>query len=165
MAGQGARAIRLLESAPNYLSPGIDVRNAAALAFAAAAGYRQVGEARNLAVDLARRGTPRDCPDGVEVRRAVPEDTAALNAFLDAHWPAWKAEVGVALKNVPPALHLALRDGRVVGFAAWDANNRGTGWFGPMGVEPEARRTGLGCLLARREAMARSLVAATRPRV
>ena len=144
---KGARTIRLLESAPNYLAPGVDTRDAAALAFAAASGYRQVGEARNLSVDLAPRSATRAVPDGVAVRRATRDDSAPLDAFLDAHWPSWAAEVGIALNNQPPTLHIALRDGRAVGFAAWDANNRGTGWFGPMGTAPEARRRGLGQLL------------------
>jgi predicted N-acetyltransferase YhbS len=150
LATRSAPTVRLLESAPNYLSPGIDTRDEAALAFAAASGYRQVGEARNLSVDLARRPAPRVVPDGVEVRRAVPGDGAALNAFLDAHWPSWKAESGVALRNAPSTLHLALRGDRVVGFAAWDANHRGTGWFGPMGVAPDEQGAGLGCVLLQR---------------
>ena len=150
LARNGARTIRLLESAPNYLVPGIDTRYEASLAFSAAMGYRQVGEAQNLSVDLSQRIAPRAVPDGVEVRRAVPEDEMALTAFLGLHWPAWKAEAGVASRNDPSTLHLALRDGHVVGFAAWDANNRGTGWFGPMGVAPEARGAGLGCVLLQR---------------
>lgn len=150
LARRGARTIRLLESAPNYLSPGVDARDAAALAFAAASGYRAVGEAHNLIVDLARPPAPRVVPAGVDVRRASQEDGAALDAFLGEHWPAWRAETRVALDNRPPTVHLALRDARVVGFAAWDANNRGTGWFGPMGVDPGERGAGLGCVLLQR---------------
>ena len=89
-------------------------------------------------------------PDGVAVRRATRDDSAPLDAFLDAHWPSWAAEVGIALNNQPPTLHIALRDGRAVGFAAWDANNRGTGWFGPMGVAPDEQGAGLGCVLLQR---------------
>ena len=150
LARKGARTIRLLESAPNYLAPGVDTRDAAALAFAAASGYRQVGEARNLSVDLAPRSATRAVPDGVAVRRATRDDSAPLDAFLDAHWPSWAAEVGIALNNQPPTLHIALRDGRAVGFAAWDANNRGTGWFCPMGVAPDEQGAGLGCVLLQR---------------
>jgi N-acetylglutamate synthase-like GNAT family acetyltransferase len=89
-------------------------------------------------------------PAGIEVRRALRADAPALNAFLDSHWPSWRAEAAVALASEPATLHLALRDGRVVGFAAWDANNRGTGWFGPMGVDPRERGSGLGCVLLHR---------------
>ena len=147
---KGARSIRPLESAPNYLAPGIDARYEAALGFAEASGYRPVGEARNLSVDLTQRSTPRRVPHGIELRRPSREDAARLHDFLAAHWPAWTSEARVALGNRPPTLHLALRDDCVVGFAAWDANNRGTGWFGPMGVAPEERGAGIGCVLLQR---------------
>ena len=150
LAQQGARSIRLLESAPNYLVPGIDTRYEAAIVFAAAAGYDHVGDAQNLSVDLAAARPARAVPDGVEVRRAAQDDGAALYAFLDRHWPSWKAEAAVALRNEPATLHLALRNERIVGFAASDANNRGTGWFGPMGVAPEERGSGIGCVLLHR---------------
>ena len=150
LAGQGARSIRLLESAPNYLVPGVDTRDEAALAFAAAAGYRHVGDAQNLSVDLAATPPARAAPDGVEVRRASQDDATALYAFLKRHWPSWKAEATVALRNEPATLHLAFRDDCVVGFAAADANNLGTGWFGPMGVAPGERGSGIGCVLLHR---------------
>jgi len=144
LAEQGARSIRLLESAPNYLVPGIDTRYEAALAFAAAAGYGHVGNAQNLSVDLAGTPPARAVPDGVEVRRATQDDATALYAFLDRHWPSWQAEATVALRNELATLHLALRDERIVGFSASDANNLGTGWFGPMGIAPDERRSGIG---------------------
>jgi mycothiol synthase len=150
LAGRGAHSIRWLESAPNYLAPGIDTRYEAALAFAGAMGYRHVGDARNLRVDLTVALPARTLPGDVEVRRASTGDEAALGDFLDRHWPSWKAEADTALRNDPATLHLALRDGRVIGFAASDANNLGAGWFGPMGVAPEERRSGVGCVLLHR---------------
>jgi GNAT superfamily N-acetyltransferase len=61
-------------------------------------------------------------------------------------------EVQQAFCNQPISVHIAFREGtphngHVVGFAAYDANNRGTGWFGPMGTEPEYRGQGLGRVL------------------
>ena len=146
----GARSVRLLESAPNYLTPGIDCRYREAIAFVRARGYRETGEARNLAVDLARAWHAPDAPGDVEIRRASVADRSALRRLLDANWPSWNAECEVALMRSPPSLHVALRGGRVLGFAAWDANNRGTGWFGPMGVAPAVRRSGVGCVLLHR---------------
>lgn len=147
---RGARSVRWLESAPNYLAPGIDTRYEAGLAFARATGYRHVGDARNLRVDLHAALPARAVPDGIDVRRASPGDVTALHAFLCRHWPSWTAEADAALRNEPATLHLALRDGRVIGFAAADANNRGTGWFGPMGVAPDERHAGVGCILLHR---------------
>jgi predicted N-acetyltransferase YhbS len=147
----GATTVRVLESAPNYVAPGVDTRYEAALGFFEAAGYARVGEACNLAVDLAALGDCVDEPSsGFFVRRAAPGDRAALHSFLRRHWPSWRAETDRALANTPSTLHVALRGETVVGFAAFDANNLGTGWFGPMGVAPAERGTGLGRMLLRR---------------
>lgn len=150
LASRGTTSIRLLESAPNYLTPGIDCRYREAIAFARACGYEKTGEARNLAVDLASALPEPVVASDAGIRRAMASDGPALCDFLDEHWPTWNAEAGIALSNTPPTLHLALRNGRVTGFAAWDANNRGTGWFGPMGVAPGERRSGIGCVLLHR---------------
>ena len=67
--------------------------------------------------------------------------------MLEAHWPAWVPELEAALANEPASVYLAERGSGVVGFAAYDANNPGTGWFGPMGVVESERGSGLGCTL------------------
>jgi GNAT superfamily N-acetyltransferase len=50
----------------------------------------------------------------------------------------------------PPAVHLALRDDRIVAFSAHSAQNREWGFFGPMGTTPAARGHGLGAVLLMR---------------
>ena len=150
LAARGAGSIRIFESVPNYLAPGIDARNREGRAFAGARGYRVVGEAQNLEVDLASPPVPGPEPFAVEIARATPDDETGLQALLDAEWPSWAAEAGAALANSPPTLFVARRAARVVGFAAWDANNRGTGCFGPMGVAPDERGKGIGRALLQR---------------
>ena len=153
---RGASVVRLVEAAPTYLTPGVDVRNEGSLAFAATRGYRDLGEAVNLGVDLGADDWRTEADDArlaaeaVEVRRAAEADRPTLAALLRAHWPAWQAEADAALALGPPALHLALRDGDVLGFAAHSANNAALGWFGPMGTAPEARGLGIGAVLLRR---------------
>lgn len=153
LSKKGARLIRVCESPPNYLTPGVDGRYSAAPYFFEKHGYRRWGEACNMTVDLEGRSFSTTEEEqalvelGIEVRRARPEDAGAVSRLLERHWPSWNAEVGQSLGNRPPTLHLALRAGEVLGFSAWDANNRGTGWFGPMGTAPKARRQGVGHVL------------------
>jgi predicted N-acetyltransferase YhbS len=84
---------------------------------------------------------------GITVRRAESGDSQAVLAVVQTHWPIWHAEVTHALSNDPISLHLALQQGRILGFAAYDTNNLGTGWFGPMGTVPAAEGQGLGRVL------------------
>lgn len=144
---RGAKTIRILESAPNYLVPGIDRRYSAAQTFATAMGYEPIGKTHNLVVDLGESLEP-----GVAgpIRRASDDDRENLLAMLEAHWPGWVPEVSVAMANDPRSVHVAERGDEIVGFAAFDANNKGTGWFGPMGVVESERGSGLGCALLRR---------------
>lgn len=154
MASRGATTVRMNESAPNYLTPGIDLRYSDGISFAESAGYERVGEAYNLAVDFGDEGIElATWPESseVEVRRAELHEFEALRDFLQNNfWPSWGAEVFSALQNTPPSAYLALRDGQIIGFAAYDANNRGTGWFGPMGVAGDERHSGIGSVLLRR---------------
>ena len=48
----GATSVRLGESAPNYLTPGIDRRNKAAVALFQRLGYQSIGTTSNQSVDL-----------------------------------------------------------------------------------------------------------------
>lgn len=152
LAALGVEEIRIAESAPNYLTPGIDARCTDALAFFRRHGYESTGKAINMLVDLVdnrplealiAQQPPTEC----RLARAATSDKDALLAFLAEHWPAWRSEASVALANDPPTLHLAWRGEQLVGFSAFECNNRGTSWFGPMGVAPDARKLGLGKLL------------------
>ena len=156
MQRSGTASIRLGESPPNYLSPGLDPRYTRAMLLFEKRGYERLQEAIHMDVDVAgqRFDTGDDerrlTADGIAVRRAVPEDEPSVMAFLDEHWPPWKAEIGRTFENQPVSLHLAFEDGTVLGFSAYDANNVGTGWFGPMGTAPEARGRGVGAVLLKR---------------
>jgi predicted N-acetyltransferase YhbS len=156
MRGAGAEAVRLGESPPNYLTPGLDPRYTHALLLFEGRGYERLQEAYHMRVDLAGQAfdTGREeqalAADGVEVRRAIAADREPVMAFLEEHWPPWKAEVGRSFANEPVSLHLAFEDGAVLGFSAYDANNVGTGWFGPMGTAPAARGRGVGAVLLKR---------------
>ena len=153
---RGATVLRLGECAPVYLTPGVDLRLESGLAFAEATGFRVIGESVDLGVDLAQdwatdADEARLRAEGVAVRRVSGDaDRAALGRLLDAEWPAWHPEVALALAHDPPAVHVALRDGDALGFAAHSASHVGLAWFGPMGTAPAARGLGVGAVLLRR---------------
>ncbi|MDZ7372935.1 MAG: GNAT family N-acetyltransferase [candidate division KSB1 bacterium] len=153
LAQRGARVVQLFDSAPNYLLPGLDPRYTAFLAFAEEHGYRRFDCTANLEAPLAGKDfdtagdEARLASQGIEVRRAGPEDWEATIAALSRYFPQWVPEARRTFDNDPVSLHLALYKGRVVGFAAYDANNLGTGWFGPMGTHPRWRGRGIGRVL------------------
>jgi mycothiol synthase len=142
-ASLGATELRLGEGAPNYLTPGVDSRYAAAIAWAEKNGFSKVGETCNQVADL-REPPEQVTAASLPLVRCTREHEPSLTELLDNYWPSWKGEVGVALRNTPPTVFVALDNDRVVGFAAYDANNLGTGWFGPMGVDEQLQGRGVG---------------------
>ena len=152
----GAETVRVAECSPNYLVPGVDLRYTPGWLFVQKHGYENAGEAVNMHVDLAAERWDTSEKEaalagaGVSVRRARAEEEAAVVAFLEANWPAWIPEVAGTFAQEPVSLHLAWRGDALLGFSAHDANNVGTGWFGPMGTAPEARGLGIGGVLCRR---------------
>lgn len=156
MRNLGATSVRLGESPPNYLAPGLDPRYTRAMLLFQKRGYVRLQEAKHMEVDLVGQtfNTAADeqrlAGGGIVIRRADKADENRVMAFLDENWPPWKAEVGRTFANVPVSLHLAFEGEAVLGFSAYDANNVGTGWFGPMGTAPAARGNGVGAVLLKR---------------
>ncbi len=172
LKARGAEVCRVAECSPNYLIPGIDLRYTPGWLFAQKHGYENVGEAVNMHVDLLADEWDTSAKEtaleasGVSVRRARTKERDEVMAFLDAHWPAWKPEIASTFAQEPVSLHLAWRGSALLGFSAYDANNRSTGWFGPMGTAPEARGLGIGGVLCRRclrDLAAQGLASATIP--
>ena len=96
---QGAKEIRIAESAPNYLAPGVDRRSTHALSFFKRHRYEPFAEAHNLSVNLTREAYDTWLAEeklrtrGIEVRRATADDWPTLATFLETHWPSWRDEV------------------------------------------------------------------------
>ncbi len=150
---RGAKAVQIFDSAPNYLMPGIDPRYTEMLVFFERQGYARYDDTSNMDAPLehadfdtsARENKLRKI--GIEVRRATPEDRDNVQDFVREKFIQWVPEVDATFENRPVSLHIALVDNRVVAFSAYDANNRGTGWFGPMGTDPSLRGKGVGAVL------------------
>src|SRR5579862_3807319 len=70
---------------------------------------------------------------GVVIRRALSFEIAPVRAFVEDHFGAgWADEISVGYGNKPSSVFVALRDGAIVGFGAYECTNRG--FFGPTGV-------------------------------
>jgi mycothiol synthase len=153
---EGMTKLSALDQPGNYLAPGIDERNAGAIAWLEKRGWRRAGESRlNVLIDV--RGNPhvsaerwaelleRAGATGYEVRRAHADEREPLCAAIAVEFGgAWPFEVERALGYDPTGVHVALQNGAYCAFAAHDGNNRGLGWFGPAGTWPAHRGKGLG---------------------
>lgn len=159
LAEMGGQAVALAGNPPYYAWPGIDVRYTPAVCMALALGYELDTTAWNMTADLAE-GSPavrdtgpaeaRLASAGVLVRRAVGADRAALTAFARDNFesPSWAGEVADSLDRPGAGCHIALRDGELLGFAAYGSSR--PSWFGPMGTAPAAQGLGIGAVLLRR---------------
>ncbi len=145
--------IEVLAIPGNYFYPGLDPRLTGALCFVEALGFERFRDCVNLVAGL-EHPFPTDAEEtrlaaaGVRVRRATPDDDDLLVRFFDAQFGAdWLYEARLAFANPQPCLHLALRDGELLGFSAHSTQNRAWGFFGPMGTAPAARGLGIGRVL------------------
>lgn len=79
----------------------------------------------------------------VRIVRVLPPDHTLLLAFVREHFgEGWSNECRQALAHQPNSCFAAVREGRVVGFACYDATAKG--FFGPIGVDPAERGHGVG---------------------
>lgn len=91
---------------------------------------------------------------GIEVRRALgPEKHAVLDWVEKKFSRAWASECDVAVSGQPVTCFLAVKGHAILGFACYDSTLKG--FFGPIGVDPETHKKGLGkaLLLRTLEAM------------
>jgi GNAT superfamily N-acetyltransferase len=151
----GATRLRIRGNPPHHAWPGIDIRYTPAVCLAQAAGYERLPDANNMLVDLAAadlatdRDVQRLAEAGIEVRRGRPEDEPVLRTWSDSEFGGtWGEECAMALRNDPPTLHVAIRDGAYLGFAAHGVQRAHV--FGPMGTDEAARGLGIGAVLLRR---------------
>lgn len=80
---------------------------------------------------------------GVVVRRAQPWELTQVRGFVvEKFGQAWADEISGGLVRQPVTVFVALREGRLVGFAAYECTRKN--FFGPTGVVEEERGRGLG---------------------
>ncbi|HMQ35107.1 MAG TPA: GNAT family N-acetyltransferase, partial [Chloroflexaceae bacterium] len=122
LAAAGAAELRVGRMAPNYLWPGLDPRDTAALCMFQRRGYERAGDAVNMSIALAGRrwwgpaDEARLAAAGWAVRRATAADGERLAAWVGAQFgELWAWETGAALALSPPAAFLAERGGQIGG--------------------------------------------------
>ncbi len=97
----------------------------------------------DMLVPLYRLPPVPDLADGLTIRPALPFESHILLGFVGRHFsPKWVDECTVALAARPARVLIATEGTRLLGFACYDVTCRG--FFGPTGVDPEARGKGLG---------------------
>ncbi len=80
---------------------------------------------------------------GLLVRRAQPWELTEVREFVAGNFAArWADEISVGFVRQPVAVFVALRDGRLAGFAAYECTRRN--FFGPTGVVEGERGRGIG---------------------
>jgi len=93
---------------------------------------------------------------GVIVRRANAHEITPICRFIEKHFAqTWSDEITVAFARQPISLYIAIREGEVIGFGAYECTRRS--FFGPTGVMEGERGKGIGkalllaCLAGLRE--------------
>ncbi|MDK1387465.1 hypothetical protein ILFOPFJJ_00162 [Ensifer psoraleae] len=80
---------------------------------------------------------------GISVRRAMAPERGIVLAWIEERFGAgWVGEAEAAFSSMPTRIHIAVHEGRVVGFACHDVT--ALGFFGPTGVEESMRGQGIG---------------------
>jgi len=148
--------IRFYDVPFNYFMPGIDPRYTPAVCFAQRLGFVQFGEAINMTVNLESEDWDNSDREeelekrGIIIDRPSKKDVDDVLQFVKTHWELWQHEVKMAFAYDEPTIHVAWQNGEVKAFSAFEANNPGMGWFGPMGTHPDLRGLGIGSILLKR---------------
>lgn len=80
---------------------------------------------------------------GIDIRRTLPPEKHVVVAWVKKHFnDHWGSETERAYSNHPVSCFIATLDGKMIGFACYDATARG--FFGPTGVAEVARGKGTG---------------------
>ncbi len=152
----GVKLVRVYESAPNYFMPGIDPMYTEAICFFERNGFKKFGDTSNLSSYLAEQNFSTEEEESrlqkknIICKRAEVSEKRAVLAWLEKKFPEWVPEASEAFKNKPVTLFIARHKGSVQAFSAHEVNNKGIGWFGPMGTDKSLHGLGIGGILLRK---------------
>lgn len=84
--------------------------------------------------------------ENIKIKRAFPTDKGAILQFVKENFDqGWVYETEAALMQTPPKCFIATENGKMLGFACFDASAKG--FFGPTGVSEDARGKKIGAAL------------------
>lgn len=153
---ENVKQIRVYETYPNYFMPGVDPFYTEAVAFFERHKFKKFNDTSNLVSDLTNQNfSTKDeenklLNDNIVCRRATFEDKKAIIEWTEKNFKAWIGEISEAFNNSPISLFIAELNGKVEAFSAYEVNNKGTGWFGPMGTTSNLRGKGIGGILLKK---------------
>ena len=83
---------------------------------------------------------------GIQIRRALAPEKHKVTGWVRENFTeGWASEAEVAFSRQPISCFIAIQGGAITGFACHDATCRN--FFGPTGVELNARKNGIGAAL------------------
>jgi len=83
---------------------------------------------------------------GIHIRRALTAEKHKVAALVRENFAeGWASETEIAFGRQPISCFIAVKAGKIAGFACHDVTCRN--FFGPTGVEPESRKNGVGTAL------------------
>jgi GNAT superfamily N-acetyltransferase len=83
---------------------------------------------------------------GVVVRRARAYEQIEIVEWVRENFSIeWASECNVCFSRIPLSCFIATREGRIIGFACYEATFRN--FFGPIGVDEQSRGANIGALL------------------
>lgn len=91
---------------------------------------------------------PTECEvaEGVRIKRAFAGDKTEILQFIkDNFHMGWVNEADFALSQNPITCFIATENGKILGFACYDASAKG--YFGPIGISEAARGKNVGTAL------------------
>lgn len=81
--------------------------------------------------------------DTIKIKQAFVGDKEAIMDFIRAHFSkGWVYEMERALLQLPSKCFIATENGKIIGFACYDATAKG--YFGPIGIAPDRRGENIG---------------------
>ena len=147
----GCSQIHVLNAAPYYFTPGLDVRYTNAFCFLKSNGYQFNNYVHNMSVDLQENDFDFSQSEqllsniGMGIKRLDHQDQQAYYQWVLGTWgEGWTAESSNGLKNDPVTTFFIVDKHKAIrGFASYDVTMfRGS--FGPTGVDKELRGLGIG---------------------